>query len=136
MAIKMTIDGALFKLEEVPFTVLNNKTIVDVSINARDSVVSFVTSENDVYYLCHIDECCEDVDLIDISGDLQSLIGQKILFAEEVSNDSDTPLDNLQDSYTWTYYKLASRGGYITLSWFGISNGYYTESVSLYKVVY
>ena len=91
--------------------------------------------ENDTerYIFYHSQDCCESVYIESISGDLNDLIGVPLLLAEEVSSDDEGPLNEYEDSYTWTFYKFATIKGYVDVRWYGSSNGYYSESVSLRK---
>lgn len=102
--------------------------------NSGDQVV-FETVNGDVYRMYHEQDCCESVYLEDVVGDLQDLVGSEILIAEESSG--DTPVDYKfeyePESYTWTFYKFATRKGYVDMRWLGTSNGYYGESVNFVK---
>ena len=53
--------------------------------------------------------------------------------AEETTNSDIPAFDRYDESYTWTFYVLASKDHYIVLRWYGCSNGYYSESVSFYQ---
>jgi hypothetical protein len=76
--------------------------------------------------LVHWQNCCESVDLEDVVGDERDLVGT-VLLAEEIS--SDEPEVKNQDSYSWTFYKVQTQKGDVTLRFLGTSNGYYSESV-------
>lgn len=84
-------------------------------------------TETKRYFLYHSQDCCESVDIKDIDGDLDVLIGSPILTAEE-RTESSSQEDN---SYTWTFYTIRTIKGSVTISWYGSSNGYYSESVDL-----
>ena len=95
-----------------------------------DEMVFENATERFVFF--HSQDCCEHVSIEDICGDLQDLVGEPLLIAEEVSG--ETPVDfneEEHDSVTWTFYKFATRRGYVDVRWFGESNGYYSEGVSL-----
>lgn len=103
--------------------------------NDGERAARFVTSEGRTFHLYHSPDCCESVELIDTAGDLSDLIGSPILLAEEVTYDNESPpdapaRDYMGESYTWTFYKLATIKGSVTLRFLGSSNGYYSESVS------
>jgi len=80
----------------------------------------------------HAQDCCEHVDINDIVGDLQDLVGEPLLIAEEVRGETPVDFNEMDhESVTWTFYKFATRKGYVDVRWLGESNGYYSESVSL-----
>ena len=73
------------------------------------------------FVLTHIQDCSEDVKIESIDGDLDDLIGEPLLMAEEIIK---------VDGDTWTFYKFATVKGYVTVRFLGWSNGYYSERVN------
>lgn len=90
-----------------------------------------VTFENDQvrFVLYHSQDCCENVYVEDIVGELEDLTGWPILSAREDSNVDEPPVSQGEESYTWTFYNFATYKGYVTIRFYGVSNGYYSESV-------
>jgi hypothetical protein len=110
------------------FSDLLGKTLTSVRGAPGDDEIVFETSDGRKYKLLHDQDCCESVLVEDVIGDYGDLLGTPLLMAEEISN-ADGP--NLgHDSYTWTFYKLATINGYVTIRWYGSSNGCYSEKVS------
>ena len=124
------------KEKEVQIEDLLGKIIISIEGNIGDDVMTIYTSDNNQYRLYHDQDCCENVDIQDIVGDLNDLLNTPILQAEEITNNDDTfGKIEYPDSFTWTFYKLATIKGYVTISWLGESNGYYSESVSIVKYI-
>ncbi len=117
------------------FTDLVGKTLTNVE-NIDDEKIVFTLDSGEKYKLFHYQDCCENVYVESIVGDLSDLVGLPILVAEEVSNSDPQPGQDVPkyDSFTWTFYKLATRKGYVDIRWYGTSNGYYSESVYFEKV--
>ena len=116
---------------------LMGKTLTQI-VNTTDEIV-FTTNAGEKFKLYHEQDCCETVEVEDINGELDDLIGAPILQAEEVSNEPNPgpkiSYGNYADeSHTWTFYKLATVKGYVTIRWYGHSNGYYSERVSFAQV--
>lgn len=114
---------------------LIGKTLTKIVKSTSDEgdEIRFYTENGEVYLMYHEQYCCESVFIEDICGDLYDLIGSPIVMAEEVTEDRP-PLDEWDESYTWTFYKFATNKGCVTIRWYGTSNGYYSESVYFIKV--
>jgi hypothetical protein len=110
--------------------VLTGKTLESLVDEGNELI--FKTTDGETYRMYHDQDCCESVVLDDVVGDLQDLVGSVILVAEEVEGESPADFE-AYESYTWTFYKFATRKGYVDLRWLGQSNGYYSESVSFRK---
>ena len=98
---------------------------------ADDDTLTLYLSDTNYVQFQHHQDCCESVYIEDICGDLNDLVGAPLIEAEEVSNYEAEPLYEHEESYTWTFYKFATRKGFVTVRWYGSSNGYYSESVSV-----
>lgn len=108
---------------------LLGKTMTSVE-NKGDELV-FTTTEGKSYKLYHSQDCCESVSIESVVGDLADLVGAPLLMAEESTGETpaDYKFEYEPESYTWTFYKFATRKGYVDVRWLGESNGYYGEGV-------
>jgi len=102
--------------------------------NRHNDELVFITETGRTFRFFHYQDCCESVTIEDIIGDLADLVGTPIIEAEEVSNENEPPLSDNPESFTWTFYKFATAKGYVTVRWYGESNGYYAEDVNFEEV--
>lgn len=91
--------------------------------------IEFEATTGERWGMFHMQDCCESVLIEDIVGDLGDLVGSPIVMAEE-SRNKDNPKSDECEEHTWTFYKLATAKGYVTIRWYGSSNGYYSEDAS------
>lgn len=98
-------------------------------VNESDKL-RFRMSDGSEYVMMHRQDCCENVSIEDISGDLNDLLNHPITVAEERSNYVTVEYGDAQ----WTFYELQGSRGYATIRWYGTSNGYYGTSVSILRV--
>jgi hypothetical protein len=116
------------------FSSMIGKTITGIeNLDKFSDNVFFACSDGSVYGMYHRQDCCEHVRIEDVCGDVDDLIGSPVINAEEVSNADMAPVDD-SESFTWTFYKLETVKGSVTIRWYGCSNGYYSESVDFFKV--
>lgn len=110
---------------------LVGKNIINIEKGAHEGGdrLIFTTDEGIRYAMYHERDCCEDVTIDDINGDLDDLIGSPILRATEETN-RDNPKNEWDESYLWTFYNISTIKGHVTIRWYGSSNGYYSEEVS------
>jgi hypothetical protein len=118
--------------------VLKGRTLTSVSTDGNEEIL-FETVDGDIYRMFHSQDCCESVYIESIVGDLEDLVGEEILVAEANQNLFDIlknagKEEDSDESHTWTFYKFATRKGYVDIRWYGSSNGYYSESVDFVKI--
>lgn len=135
------------------FKDLLGKTLTRVE-NRRDEELIFEVNDGSIYMLHHEPDCCESVVIEDICGNLDDLVGSEILLAEEATSDKRldeqeyTELEKIQqvqdkldgqqprddESFTWTFYRMRTVKGSVTIRWYGSSNGYYSERVDFAEI--
>ena len=97
---------------------LVGKTVRYITGVAGDQEITFRMTDDSQYQMRHNQNSCESVRVDEIIGDLQDLIDSPILQAEVViQKDAVTP-----DLITWTFYKLATTKGFVTIFWHGTSS--------------
>src|SRR5690606_1746791 len=106
-------------LYETDISILKDKVLAD--IQCTDDVIFFTTETDEKYKLYHEQDCCESVEIEDICGELTDLLGAPLVVAEEVSSASES---TDAGRCTWTFYKLSTSKGSVTIRWYGTSNGY------------
>ena len=120
------------------FNILKGLTITSIDGLEDDSAeVIFTTSEGRRFEMSHSQDCCERISIEDICGDVNDLLNSPILLAEEVTSEEDPEdiqKDYHDDSFCWTFYKLSTIKGDITIRWYGESNGYYSVGVDFKEI--
>lgn len=135
-------------------------TILEIiGLKSGSDTVKFVTSEGRTFQMHYYQDCYANCTVEDVIGDINDLIGVPLTMAELViSGEPDastiterkadyekrkaekgedfysygpTPENGWKDeSETWSFYKFATVKGYVTIRWYGSSNGYYSETTT------
>ena len=112
---------------------LMGKVIVHISGTDKYSKAVIFTCVNGGQYALESDEdFSSSVCLEDLTGDIADLIGTTIIKAEERTDAGKLASG---DTFTWTFYELATIKGSVTIRWLGSSDRNYSESVSFSRIV-
>lgn len=112
------------------YTDMIGMTFAKVEGTKGTDILKFTTADGCEFIFYHQQDCCEDVRIEDIVGDLDDLCGTPIVGATETVQECPW-----QDAIgTWTFYRFSTVKGTVTVRWLGESNGFYSESVD-FKIV-
>ncbi len=114
-------------LEGVTLTAIERVPATD-TFSGNEALI-FRAADGRAFCLTHIQDCCENVRIEDITGDLADLIGAPISSAKLETNQEDTDYG----TQTWSVYHRRTPKGDVTLRWLGDSNGYYGEEVDFFE---
>lgn len=92
-----------------------------------EMIVEF--TDGSVFYMKHFQDCCENVSIEDVDGDVTDLLGGEWLDVEEHTKD-DVMEDDWDGIGMWTFYTIKTSKGTVWIRWYGSSNGYYGVGVS------
>ena len=122
-------------LDDTKLSSLVGRTVLEAKIIGDGEVRLYF--QDFLVRMFHDHGCCESVHIEDLAGDLQDLVGSPLTLSEDISNEAPSAsLEPGDESYTWTFYKFATVNGYVTIRWYGTSNGYYSESVDTLQATY
>src|SRR3954471_4906844 len=104
-------------MEEVKFSDLLGQSLKSVTVeHSYGNEIIFKTDLDKVYKMYHSQDCCETVEIEDICGNFNDLLGNPILLAEEVTNQQDDEKSE-SGTGTWTFYKLGTYDSSVTIRW-------------------
>ena len=119
-------------MDRSEFLPFNGKVIEKITGAHKDSdEIRFHLEGGQVWRMHHHQDCCEQVLVEDVDGDVADLVGH--LCDGEIAS-REAAQGECCESGTWTFYKFKSPNGYVTIRWLGQSNGYYSESVDVEEV--
>lgn len=125
------VDKNYRQFEELQGRIFTSCRVLKASDGCDNDEIHFVTTDGEKFIMTHLQDCCEHVYIEDVCGDLDDLIGVPIVLAHE---SVQTGEGEWGDTWTHTFYNISTIKGSVTLRWCGSSNGYYSESVSLFTL--
>lgn len=139
-----------FKKRYINFLDLVGKILKGIYIDSTKSILIFDFVDS-IIAMHHYQNCCESVNIVEVSGVCPIIRPQEVLYVEEVTSnsmedmlvrDSEISMDiifrineiNFENNYesaTYTFYKLTTATMDLFIRWNGESNGYYSETVDI-----
>ena len=106
---------------------LKGKTIANVKgLSVESDVVTLTCTDGTAYQMYHDRDCCENVSVEDVCGDVDDLLSTVVSARCETSGDSNYE--------RWTFYIIQTLKGAVTIRWYGESNGYYSVAVDVQQI--
>lgn len=135
-------------MDDEEFSVLQGQVIREITgLRKYSDEVLITLADGRQYRMHHRQSCCESVSIEDVCGDTAVLTDAPVVLAECVSSgdnpnprpacndpDSDDYEWSRPESERWTFYKLVTMKGAVTIRWYGRSNGWYSVAVSFERV--
>lgn len=115
----------------IQFFELKGKVITAIRNLAVDSDDYTLFTAGHQLHFYHEQDCCETVKVAAIRGNISDIIGHTITLAEEDNPSEDPDVTPDYESQTITKYILETSKGRLEIVWDGVSNGYYSESVTM-----
>lgn len=113
--------------KNVEFSILKGEKINKIEGMEKGSELIKIYLDNGRFFeMYHEQDCCEEVEIEDVCGDAQDILGLEILEAREEVKEC---------AATFTFYHLTTIKGSVVIRWCGLSNGYYSESVDFIEIL-
>ena len=102
--------------------------------NGKPETIEFRRAGEAIFNLSHEQDCCEEVFIEDVVGDLEWLARTPVLDARMETNREDPPPSGfvVDEYFTWTFFRLSTIKGTVVIRFLGSSNGYYGEDAALH----
>ena len=111
------------------FSDLKGLTIDRIEQRGDDELYFYVGDR--AFRLMHHQDCCESVTIEDIAGDIAEIKDALVTLADEPESKTG---DGGEGCETWTFYRLRTTKGDITIRFYGTSSGYYSETAEFEEV--
>ena len=115
------------------YTEFSGKTIQEIrGCKKHSDEVTIKFTDGTCLKFYHQQDCCETVLLEDFDATPEDLVNANIISIEErVSRNEIKPLNDWDESYTWTFYIIKTSKFTMSMRWYGESNGWYSETVDI-----